>query len=134
MIFFFFTPMAVASASADAAFEADTTHDWRQFIGQQLSKTLATGESARVNQAMQLIIELKQREPTLDLSATTDELFKRLKASGSDNQRILAVSALHALDNQYVYPRLRAQLQIEESLRVRRQLLHTVAAAPRTTK
>jgi hypothetical protein len=134
MILFLFTPMAVASASADAALEADTTHNWRQFIGQQLSETLATGESARVNQAMQLIIELKQREPALDLSATTDELFKLLKSSSSDNQRILTVSALHALDNQHVYPRLRAQLQIEESLRVRRQLRHIVAAAPRTNR
>ena len=127
----FFASMAVASASPASALDADTTHDWRQFIGQQLTEMIATGDEARQNQAMQLIIELKRREPTLDLSASADELFKLLKTSDADNRRILAVSALHALDNRQVYSRLRAQLQIEESLRVRRQLRHIVAAVPK---
>jgi len=134
MISFFFAPIAAASASPASALDADRAHDWRQFIGQQLTETLATGDSAQQNRAMQLIIELKQRDPALDLNSTADDLFFLLKTSEDDNRRILAVSALHALDSRQVYSRLRAQLQTEESLRVKRQLRLIVASAPKTNR
>lgn len=125
---------AAASAYPASAPEAETAHDWRQFIGKQLAEMLAMGDAAHQNQAMQLIIQLKQREPALDLSATADELFDLLKTDTADSRRILAVAALHALDNRHIYARLRAQLQIEESLRVRRQLRHIAAMAPRSNR
>ncbi|GIV59849.1 HEAT repeat domain-containing protein [Rhodocaloribacter litoris] len=120
--------LSLALLAAPAAWAQDRLPPvWEANIAGQLEESLSSKSPGIRAAAMQLIVELDRHRPDLDLSATVDPLLKIYGRDQDPSYRLMALSALHALDNEYGTQRLAELVRKERSPVVRRATLLALA-------
>ncbi len=104
--------------------QAQTTEapeTWRATIGEQLTTLLAAPDAATRAEAMRLTLDLTHRHGDLfDLTMTAPKLVEIYAWDRQENHRMMALAALHALQDAYGLQRIAELLPQEKSPRLRR--------------
>ncbi|GIV58517.1 MAG: hypothetical protein D6746_11540 [Bacteroidetes bacterium] len=100
---------------------------WRANIADHLALSLRSPRPGVRAATMQLILDLDRQRPDLDLSAAVDPLLDIYGGDRDASFRLMALSALRALENPYGMERLADLVQHERSPTVRRVTLKTLA-------
>lgn len=98
---------------------------WKQHFVAQINTLLRSPEPAVRERGMELIVQSEFQDPeAFDFTAARPQLYTIfLNSSNTDAQRILALSALYAIDSQKTSSMLARWLQEDDpSARVRRQV------------
>lgn len=122
--------LALLVCSAVALPAQSQTDVWKRTMGQQLATHLSSDDVDRQNQAMQLAIILAIREGrSVNLTAIADPLLTIYKTAPMPNRRMMAVSALRAVDHRDANLRLLQLGTNETDPRVQRAILYAVASS-----
>lgn len=101
---------------------------WTQNIGTQLTEMLRSPSEQQREDALLLLIDLKRRHgASLDASKATPVLLKLVDEGSTDNQRILAITALYEMGNPAALKALAQQVHDDPPSRVRQHAARVLA-------
>lgn len=119
-------PLTAPSSAPNTsiAFFAGRNELWRMNFTEQMAQSLASEYDDVRTQALQHIIVVAGRYgDEYDFSASVSELVRIYQFAKRDNERIMAVAALHTIGNAYGMQRLKELFPEQRSERVRKLTL-----------
>lgn len=127
-----FAAVAFAATLSAPAASAQNAPLWKQHAGEQIAAHLQSPDAAVQAQAMQVALAIAQRYPDVDLKRAISPLLDLARYADAEPTRLMAVSALNVIGDDFSTNELAQISRRDKSERVQRAAKAAVVEARRS--